>query len=159
MKPAIERLRAEVQSDRVAVARWLDELADLELDSDSDRGTLAQAAWCLHHAYSGIEAILERTMRTIEGSLPEGPDFHKELLDASALAIGGIRKPLLSERTVVALHDLRGFRHFVRHAYAVKLEPDRLADLQRRTAALRGDLDDDLDALDDWLQELASAVD
>ena len=105
-----------------------------------------------------IEAILERTMRTIEGSLPEGPDFHKELLDSAALSIEGIRKPLLSAQTVVALHDLRAFRHFVRHAYAVKLDPERLADLQRRTAALRGGLEEDLDALDGWLRELANAV-
>jgi hypothetical protein len=158
VKPAIERLRAEVGSDRRAISRWLDELAALDLDSDSEPGTLAQAAWSLHHAYSGIEAILERTMRTIEGSLPEGPDFHKEILDTSALAIEGVRKPLLSEPTVIALHDLRAFRHFVRHAYAVTLDRGRLADLQRRAAALRRDLERDLDALDDWLRELAEVV-
>lgn len=41
-------------------------------------------------------------MRTIEGSLPEGPDHHKALLDAAALAIEGVREPLLSEATVAA---------------------------------------------------------
>lgn len=67
---------------------------------------------------------------------------------------------MLSERTVVvALHDPRAFRHLVRHAYAVKVEPDRLANLQPRTAALHGDLKDDLDSLDDWLREVANAVD
>lgn len=108
MKPAIERLRAEVRSDREAVSRWFDDLAALSLGTESSRGTPAQAAWALHHAYS--------------------------------------------------LHDLRAFRHFVRHAYAVELDPERLADLQRRSAALRPGLEEDLDRLDDWLRELAEAV-
>lgn len=158
MKPAVERLRAEVRSDREAVSRWFDDLAALSLRPEADRDRLARAAWSLHHAYSGIEAILERTMRTIEGSLPEGPDFHKALLDAAALTIEGVREPLLSEPTVAALHDLRAFRHFVRHAYAVELDPERLADLQRRSAALRPGLEEDLHRLDEWLRELAEAV-
>lgn len=33
-------------------------------------------------------------MRTIEGSLPKGPDFHKALLDAAALTVEGIRERL-----------------------------------------------------------------
>jgi hypothetical protein len=163
VKTAVERLRAEVRSDREAVSRWFDDLAALTLGTDSPRSTLAQAAlaqaaWALHHAYSGIEAILERTMRTIEGSLPEGPDSHKAVLDAAALTIEGVREPLLSRPTVAALHDLRAFRHFVRHAYAVELDPERLADLQRRSAELRPGLEEDLDRLDAWPRELAEAV-
>jgi hypothetical protein len=157
VRAALERLRAEIRSDRGAVSRWLDELATLDLDADTRQNSLAQAAWSLHHAYSGIEAILERTMRTLEGSLPEGPDSHKAILEAAGLRIEGVREPLLSKETVAALHDLRGFRHFVRHAYAVELDAERLADLQRRSAALRPDLEEDLDHLDTWLAELAHA--
>lgn len=35
---------------------------------------------------------------------------------------------------------------------------ERLADLQRRVAALRPDLEQDLDRLDEWLQGLADAI-
>jgi hypothetical protein len=59
---------------------------------------------------------------------------------------------------VAALHDLRAFRRFVRHAYAVELDAGHLADLQRRTAALRASLVDDLDRLDRWLSEVARAA-
>lgn len=159
MRAAIERLRAEVESDRDAVSRWLDELAAIDLGAEADRGSLARAAWALHHAYSGLEAILERTMRTIEGSLPEGPDFHKALLDDAALELEEVRPRLLSRQTVIQLHDLRTFRHFVRHAYAVDLDAERLADLQRRAIDLRGPLEADLDRLDAWLTELSSVLD
>lgn len=102
VRAALERLRAEIRSDRDAVSRWLDELAALDLVADTRRNSLAQAAWSLHHSYSGIEAILERTMRTLEGSLPEGPDSQKALLEAAGLRIEGIREPLLSKETVAA---------------------------------------------------------
>lgn len=155
MTASIERLRAEIRSDRDAVRRWFDELASIHLGPQAGRSDLAEAAWALHHGYSGIEAILERTMRTIEGSLPDAADFHKALLEAAALTIDRVRPPLLAPTTVAALHDLRAFRHFVRHAYAVELDGDRLADLQRRTAALRPRLEADLDRLDRWLGEVA----
>ena len=158
MRAAIERLRAEVGSDREAVARWLDDLAEVGLHSESDRRTCAEAAWALHHAYTGVEAILERTMRTIESDLPDGPDYHKAVLDAAALDIEGVRPPILGAETVSNLHDLRAFRHFVRHAYAVELDPQRLADLRRRALRLRPALEADLDALDGWLRELSKEL-
>lgn len=158
MKAAIERLRAEIRSDREAISRWLDDLAGLDLGSGSGRSTCARAAWALHHAYSGVEAILERTMRTIESGVPEGPDHHKAVLDAAALDIEGVRPPILGSETVSSLHDLRAFRHFVRHAYAVELDALRLVDLRRRAIELRPALEADLDALDGWLQELSKRL-
>jgi len=148
------RLRAEVRNDREAIFRWLSEVENLELGPGVDPGTLAQAAWALHHAYSGIEAILERVMRFLEGSVPEGSDSHKELLDAAALPIPEIRPPLLRRETVSQLHELRAFRHFVRHAYAVDLDAERLADLQRHSVDVGGALEEDLDRLDSWLEAL-----
>jgi hypothetical protein len=159
MRAALERLRAEVRSDRAAIGRWLDELAGLELAAGASPATLAQAAWALHHAYSGVEAILERTTRTIEGGLPEGPDSHRALLDAAALDIEDIRPPLISRATLAGLHELRGFRHFVRHAYAVDLDPERLSDLRRRAVELRPGLETDLDRLEAWLTEIARSSD
>lgn len=42
------------------------------------------------------------------------------------------------------LHELRGFRHFVRHGYRASLDPERLAALQARTGRLRPELARDL---------------
>lgn len=158
MNAPLLRLRAEVENDREAVNRWLDEVADLVLGPDSDRATRARAAWALHHAYSAVEAILNRVMRVIEGSVPEGPDFHRGLLDVAGLDIEGIRPPLLRLETISGLHDLRAFRHFVRHAYAVELDGERLRDLQQRASSLRAGLEDDLQELLAWLDDVATAA-
>ncbi len=156
MNARTARLRAEVDNDRQAIFRWLQQVDRLELGPGADPGALAQAAWALHHAYSGIEAILERVMRVVEGSVPEGSDSHKELLDAAALTIPEVRPSLLRPETVSRLHELRGFRHFVRHAYAVDLDGQRLADLQEECRSLAQALREDLESLDHWLEELAT---
>ena len=66
MRGVVQRLRAEVASDRAALGRWLDPLESLDPAAQRDEGTLAVVAWRLHHAYCAIEAILARVARTIE---------------------------------------------------------------------------------------------
>ncbi len=158
MNPRIQRLRAEIQSDRAALDGHLDVVASLALE-DAGPAVLARAAWSLHHAYTAVESILERVARTVEGSVPEGADWHKALLDDAALEIPTTRPALLGRATVRALHDLRTFRHFVRHAYAVELASDRLVDLQGRAHRLRAPLLADLTALDAWLAQIAAQLD
>jgi hypothetical protein len=60
VKPAIERLRAEIRSDREAVERWLDELAGLELEEEADRARLAQAAWAPSLVSTGTSPHVQR---------------------------------------------------------------------------------------------------
>lgn len=159
MNARLERLRAEIGADRAAISEWLDQVEALSLDRETDPATLALAAWALHHAYSAIEAILERTMRTVEGGLPEGPDHHRALLETARLDIEGVRPRLLSAEVVRELHELRAFRHFVRHAYTVKLDGARLGELQAHAARLRPRLDRELEALDEWLRDVSASLD
>ena len=45
-----------------------------------------------------------------------------ELLDGMALAVEGVRPPLVSEATRELMHEARKFRHVVRHKYALHLK-------------------------------------
>ncbi len=155
MRGVVQRLRAEVASDRAALGRWLDPLESLDPAAQRDEGTLAVVAWRLHHAYCAIEAILARVARTIEGGVHEGPDRHKELLDAAALEVEEVRPALLSRQTVVALHELRSFRHFVRCGYTVALDPLKLAAVRAQLLGARWGLEEDLAAIDAWLADVA----
>ena len=56
-----------------------------------------------------------RVARQIEGSLPEGPDWHQALLHSAGLDLPGMRPAIFSRATVDALRHLLGFRHFLRH--------------------------------------------
>ena len=55
MKAIIQRLRAEIQSDRAAWLARVDELRALDV-SQGDAGVLAQAAVALHHGYGAVES-------------------------------------------------------------------------------------------------------
>jgi hypothetical protein len=153
---ALQRLRAEIRFDRAAFEARLSELQAIELNAATDAAHCAQAAVALHHAYSAMESILQRTARAIDGDLPSGADWHQSLLHAMGLDIEGIRPAVLSRESVAALRELLAFRHFFRHAYAVEFDPERLALLRRDLLDAAPRLDRELTALDTLLAEVAA---
>lgn len=153
----IERLRAEVRSDRAAFVARVTELGTLELVTGG-APAMAQAAVALHHAFGAIEAALARVARLLEGSLPQGSDWHQQLLVTMALEIPTVRPAVLSAESSIGLRKLLAFRHFFRHAYSVDWDGEQLASLCDTALQLRAPLDRDLDALDVFLAQLAAAV-
>ncbi|MEZ4265730.1 MAG: hypothetical protein R3F39_05075 [Myxococcota bacterium] len=157
MNGTLQRLRAEVRSDRSTFESRLRELDALNLEDASPApGDVARAAIAPHAAYCAVEALLARVLRTVDGSIPDGPEWPRELLLAAGLTIPDIRPPLLSPAVVTDLQRLLGFRHFFRHAYAVELDPTQLhatREVARRVAA---PLSADLDGLDAFLERLAA---
>lgn len=158
MTPAeVHRLRAEIKSDRSAFDGRLEELSGLDADP-SDVATLAQMAVALHHAYGAIEAALSRVARLLEGSLPQGADWHQQLLQTMGLEIVAVRPAVLSAETTAGLRRLLAFRHFFRHAYAVSWDSEQLASLKGAAVSVRAPLALDLDALDAFLARLAATL-
>jgi hypothetical protein len=155
----IQRLRAEVASDRAAFEQRIAELESLGPLEHAARGELAQAAVALHHAYSAVEAALARLARVLGEGPPEGSEWHQELLHVMGLELEGVRPAVLSARTSALLQALLAFRHFFRHAYAVPLDAERLAALRVAARDLRPHLAADFDRLDAFLQQLAAATD
>lgn len=154
-QPAVLRLIAEVESDLATFQHRAAEVRGIELDG-AGSGELARAALALHHAYSAVESILERVSRQIEGSLPIGADWHKSLLDSATLEIPGVRPALLEKDTARDLHELRGFRHFLRHAYAVELDEVELLRHRETTARLTVTGVRDIRRVVAWLTEVAA---
>jgi hypothetical protein len=155
LKAVIQRLRAEIRSDRNAWSARVEELRRLDL-TRGDPGALAQAAVALHHGYGAIESALERVARSLEGSLPTGRDWHVALLENMSLDIEGVRPRILSDESLRLLRGLLAFRHFFRHAYAVSLEAPRLEVLRADILTSRSSLEKDFDLLDAHLARAAS---
>ena len=53
-------------------------------------------AFAVESIYSGIEGILKLVAARIDGHVPEGPDWHRLLLDQMSTAVPGMRPPVLS---------------------------------------------------------------
>jgi hypothetical protein len=87
----------------------------------------ALVALSLDHAYQAFEAILLRLERAT--GLPErtAASWHTGLLADAAVAIPGLRPPVFPAEAHADWDTLLRFRHFLRHAYVVDLDPSKLA--------------------------------
>jgi len=71
----------------------------------------------LHDAYSAAEKALERVLELVDGELPAGRHFHRDLLARAARAVAGRRPAIISAATAEELDLLLSFRHVFRHQY------------------------------------------
>lgn len=120
----------------LVAARIRQEMADLErVVSRAERAMrsarrrsrdqdlyLDSVALNLHDFYSGLERIFHYAAANIDRSVPEGREWHRELLRQMGVALPGVRPPILSADTVRALDEYLRFRHVVRNIYAFELE-------------------------------------
>lgn len=125
----LSRYLVEVRGERAALASLAEEIRSyrpaLEA-AEPDRPILALFASDLHDYYTALETLFERTARVFDGEVPAGAESHRELIDQMAAALPPFRPALLDDGLRVWLHDLRRLRHFVRHAYAVRLSAAEL---------------------------------
>lgn len=81
-----------------------------------------------------------------------------DALDNACLAIPDVRPMIFAQATVQKLHEMRKFRHFLRHAYAVSLDGDRLKFLTTRWRQMFPAVKQDLKIFKDALLEIAEAI-
>ncbi len=157
----LARLRGEIAEDRVLLARCV---ADADLargrlaSTPDDPALLALAGVALHGWYTGLETILERIARQLDGDVPTGARWHRELLTQLAVEVPGVRPAVLPVRTVAPLADLLGFRHFFRHAYGFVLDRRKILDRVETLASVVLDVDAALDGIDAFLDAAARAT-
>lgn len=121
-------LLAEIATTRSLLAQLAAEVATVRQQHRTEvpREALALIAIDLHSYYTKLESLLERVLTSFEGQSPRGESGHAGLLRVAALAIPGIRPAIFGEHVREALDELRKFRHFFRHAYALDLRADKL---------------------------------
>ena len=73
--------------------------------------------------YSGFERIFERIANEIDGHIPRGSRWHKNLLEQMT-EIRSERPPVISENTYLLLENLLEFRHKVNNIYGRELKYD-----------------------------------
>lgn len=124
------RIRAALEElgEVVARAETLGERAGLAHDD----GYWDGVALNLHGYYTGLERVFEDIGRTVDQSIPSGPEWHQQLLLQMSTAIEETRPAVISRATKQDLEQFRGFRHVVRHLYSYQLRPERVAELLGR---------------------------
>lgn len=140
----LERVVARAERG-IQAARQRPEDQDLYIDS---------VALNMHDFYSGTERILKQIGSTVDNAIPNGRDWHQELLRQMRVDLPTVRPPVLSLETTRSLDEFLRFRHVVRNIYAFKFDPDRVARLVVLMRSTLQDVNDELLAFVDFLERV-----
>ncbi len=144
------RIRNELSELEHTIKRATEGLV-LSKQTDDDH-YLDGVALNLHSFYSGIERIFELVATHVDGTRPEGKNWHQMLLKQMAEDISEIRPAVISDPTRKILDEYRGFRHVVRNVYAYKFDTARVEKLVERVSPLFSQLQAELLAFADFLE-------
>ncbi len=108
----------------------------------------------LHGFYSGLELIFEKIASSIDGSVPVGANWHRELLNQMSLEVPDIRPAVISTALKEKLEEYRGFRHVVRNVYTHHLSADKMRSLVEKLHTVYADAEKELAAFSKFLQEV-----
>jgi hypothetical protein len=120
--------------------------------STGDEGYMDGVALNLHSFYTAIESIFEDIARIVDGALPEGANWHQELLLQMSADLPASRPPVIRRTTRDCLDEYRAFRHLVRNVYAFNLRPKRVSDLVDEINACFADVSKDLEEFGRFLK-------
>lgn len=85
-------------------------------------------ATLLHSFYTGIENLLARVGREIDGETVKSEQWHRDLLQRMTEARGA-RPAVISSDLRTRLQDYLGFRHFFRNAYSFRFDWEEMSPL------------------------------
>ena len=144
------RILNEISSLGLVVARV--ESAWKAAAANNDEFYFDSVALNIHSFYSGLERIFEKISSAIDGSLPQGINWHQELLNQMALEIPNVRPAVISENTRKQLDTYRGFRHVVRNLYTYHISPDKMKPLAKGIRRVFKQVEKELTAFSRFIQ-------
>jgi hypothetical protein len=121
----------------------------------SDDLYLDGVALNLHGFYAGLERLFELIAATVDGTVPQGANWHQMLLEQMATEVPPARPAVISDETRVALDEYRGFRHIVRNVYTFKFDPMKVQRLIEEAPRVFSQVRVELLAFADFLEQWA----
>jgi hypothetical protein len=150
------RLAQEIRDDATALSRIAAAMEALLRLAPSEAVPLA-LAFELERYFTCVETTMTRVLRTLDGEVPEGPNWHGEVLRLAATAVPTVRPAFVDRSALPGLRDLLSFRYFARHGYHADIDPIRVGDLARAAVTLCPDLLKSSHAFADFLAEQTPA--
>ncbi|MEW6753353.1 MAG: nucleotidyltransferase domain-containing protein [Candidatus Latescibacterota bacterium] len=124
-----ERVAGELASVERVVAGLQDALGRTGERVD-EFGARALASY-VEDFYSGCERMCQRVALALDGTLPAGEEWHRQLLRQMGQPGGGGRPAVFDAPLLLDLDEYRRFRHRSRHLYGYELEAERVLSLAR----------------------------
>lgn len=155
------RLEATLRDECASLERVVEEARsarDRFAESEPGRLELRGIGDIVHDFYTGAERIFEKIAPELNGGLPAGPAWHRELLRNMTLDLPRIRPPVITRETARLLEEFLRFRHLFRSVYGFELEWPRLRALLERLPTAWGALHRDLERFVGFLAEAAQSA-
>ncbi|HDN67439.1 MAG: hypothetical protein DRQ02_02190 [Candidatus Latescibacterota bacterium] len=155
------RLKAEIGenlADLKALVQELEGIKDSLVRDSVSTYDLRAVGSILHDFYNGVEDLFCRIAQELNGGLPAGKDWHRQLLVDMAVEIEGVRPPVISKLLKRELQRYLGFRHVFRHIYGFSLEKERIRELCDSLPSVLDSLERDLLKFCQYLDILSQEV-
>ena len=125
------RLAAEIEHEFERLEQLGEEVAAAPLDDDNTFALRARGSM-LHDFYGGIERVFVRIAEELNGGVPHGEQWHRQMLTDMSLEIPGVRPAVIERDLARELGDYLRFRHVFRNVYGSLLEAGRLRPLEEK---------------------------
>ena len=123
-------LATEIESELASLAALGEELG--KAPRQDDIYSLRARGSILHDFYNGVERVFLRIARELNGGVPRGDQWHRDLVDDMTLEIPEVRPAVIDRDLATNLGDYLRFRHLFRNVYGGVLDAERMASLERR---------------------------
>jgi hypothetical protein len=151
-----ERISGEVLDLDSSVQKSLKSWAVAKVGGKDQDVYLDSVALNMHAFYSGLKRLFELIAKHVDGSLPEGAAWHRDLLFRMADDLPEVRPAVISKELSRELDQYRRFRHLVRNVYATNLKPERISELVERLSLIWPRLSSELQAFSRFLYDLST---
>ena len=128
------RLAAEIESE-LGHLDLLQEQSATAPRAD-DTFSLRARGSILHDFYNGIERVFVRIAEELNGGVPQGEQWHSQLMKDMSLEITGVRPAVIDAELARSLGEYRRFRHVFRNVYGFALEEQRIRPMEERLPAV-----------------------
>ena len=124
------RLAAEIEHELHRLDELRDELATAPRDDDTF--ALRARGSMLHDFYCGVERILVRIADELNGGVPQGEQWHRQIVTDMTLVIPDVRPAVIDAALAEELGDFLRFRQVFRNVYGSLLQAERMRPLEER---------------------------
>lgn len=155
-------LKTRLEDELITIEQTIQTLATLTAQADTipEIALIPAAAGYVEDFYSGCERLAERVAISLDGGLPQGRNWHEQLLQQMAAPggpTGGPQRPPLWDSALLnELETYRRFRHRARHLYNVNLDGARVLELAQQVPMVFGKVQQAVSAFGEWLVQQAS---